>query len=386
MLIAFVAFVVAAQPPAASLPLKRATLLRDTGCWLRWEGDATPTNGVANVKIPGNVDVSTLLVERRQDNDWRPADFTIAPAEQSQSAPNAKRADADLTLRITDTGTSTIRVQAFSAAQRWKPVYYLELAGKSSRLILRASITAMTPLDDGVELECAAGAAVERGDPAQPWSDATFYPLQAKSLARGTSSLTVFADAVRADEFALVELGGMVGEPGMRPSPDRVTSMLRIFNKTAKAWPPGELIVMKEGRLVARVLMPHIDAGRDVELPCGRAVGVAVSRDEVELERKTATVRRETDAPDSIQTAGSATITNGNGYSLEFRVVKLVAGDANAASDDAKILRAANRLGSEQPLNEIRWSLSLGPGQSKRLTFGTTIRIPQPAESKDNRP
>jgi hypothetical protein len=155
-------------------------------------------------------------------------------------------------------------------------------------------------------------------------------------------------------------------------------------NRTVRAWPAGELAVLEEGRLRAMATLPHADPGQIVEVPLGAASGVAVKREEVELERKMSPVRRENEAPDRVLTAGTVTIVNRRTKPVRLRIVKSVVGEGLAASDDGKIQRAANRLGPDQPLSEIRWNLNLPPGQTKKLTFGTVINL-VPPDMKESR-
>ena len=373
------------------LPLSRATLLRDSGGWFQWEGEVVAKAGASLVQLPRSVDVSTISIERTEGADRRLLDFSIPPTEVN-SAPHSNAAgshrDGNLVLSVSipdDAKSAKLRIRAFSNALKWRPTYALEL-DKDPRLSMRALVEVAHATTEDAVLECIASSATPRGGETEHWSDATVYPLTAKRLGRGTSSLLLFDGPAEIEEFVAVELGGMAGEPGVKPVRDRSVSMLRLSNRTTKAWPSGELLVMKDGRLIARVTLPHTNAGQAAEIPLGTAVGVAVSRDEVELERKTAVVRRETDPPDSIQTAGSATISNFTGRTMMIRATKSVAGDATAASDDAKIVRTPNRVGTDQPLNEIRWNFSLPAGQSKRLTYGTMIRLSPPSEAKDLRP
>ena len=386
----YVAVLVGDAAPAR-VPLSRATFLRDSGVWFQWEGEVAPTAGKSLVQLSGSVDASTISVERADGAGWRATDFSIPTAESSSisraAAPNSIR-DLNLVLSVSvpeDAKSTKLRIRAFSTAVKWRPTYALEL-GKEPRLSMRALIEVTQAMTDDAALECIASSATPRGGETDHWSDATVYPLSEKKLNRGMTSLLLFEGPAEVEDFVSVELGGMAGEPGVKPVRDRSVAMLRVSNRSTKARPTGELLVTNDGRLVARVMLPHTNAGQATEIPLGSAVGIAVSRDEVELDRKTAVVRRETDPPDSIQTAGSATITNFTGRTMVIRATKSVAGDATAASDDAKIVRTPNRVGTEQPLNEIRWNFTLPAGQSKRLTYGTMIRLSQPSEAKDLRP
>ena len=369
------------------LPLARATLLRDSGCWLRWEGDVAIANGSAAFQIPEHVDAPTISVERRDKDDWRVADYTIAPrTPPGRASPPPVSVERSLTVSVPAADgetTARIRCQAFSMAIFWRASYLLDLRDAGAKLTMRAAVHSPHGTVNDAAVEVIGSTGRPRGTGEEQWADATTYELSAKRIAHGTTSLALFDEQVDAEEIVAVELGALAGEPAVKIERDRATIRLRITNRTKKSWPTGELLVARDGRLVARTTMPHADAGQAVEVPLGAAVGVSVARDEVEIERKTATMRRETDPPDSIQTAGSATIFNRTGKAIRVRATKTVAGDATGASDEAKIVRMSNRLGIDQPLNEIRWNFTLAANASKRLTFGTLIRIQQPLESKE---
>lgn len=371
------------------LPLSRATLLRDSGCWFQWDGEVAANAGGALIQLPGSVDASTINVERTDGDDWRGTDFSLKPAAATPTPKSqAAGGQSPYVLSVTTPGDAKsvkLRIRAFSNAIKWRPSYILDL-GKEARMSMRCLANSADAIEGDASLECIASSGIPRGGETDYWSDSTVYPLTTKRLERGVTSLLLFDGPAEVEQFVAVELGGMAAEPGIKPARDRSVSMLRLSNRSAKAWPTGELLVTNEGRLIARVALPHTDAGRATEVALGAAVGVAVSRDEVEIDRKTAVVRRETDPPDSIQTAGSATISNHTGKAMVIRATKTVAGDATAASDDAKVVRTPNRVGIEQPLNEIRWNFTLPAGQSKRLTYGTMIRLTPPSEAKDPRP
>lgn len=389
MLTICLAIALGADSDVAPLPLVRATVMRESGSWLRFEGEAAAAlNGKAAFKLPSFIDQTTINVEMRVKEDWQMADFSVAPTPARTAGGSASIApDAAVVVSASPPAgqkNAVFRCQAFTPSIQWRPTYTVDMADRDARLTLRASIQALHPLPSEAILECIASTAAPRSVADERWSDGTVYELSAKSISRGTTSLVLIDSKIEVEELVAVELGAVVGEPSLKPERDRAVSMLRITNRTAKAWPKGDLMVSRNGRLAARTTMPPVDAGASAEVPLGAAVGVSVVREEIELERKASVIRRENDPPDSVQTAGSATIQNRTGKAITLRVTKTVAGDATGASDDAKIVRMANRLGLDQPLNEIRWSFSLPAGQSKRLTFGTMIRTPPPLE-KDAR-
>jgi hypothetical protein len=278
-----------------------------------------------------------VTVERAEENTWKAVNFSVQ--QTGKSDPESKTPDSQRSLLVSAAvpGAATsakLRIRAFSPAIKWRPTYTLEL-GKEARMSMRCLTNADDAVDSAAELECISSSGTPRGGDVDFWSDSTNYPLSVKRLERGAASTLLFDEQVQAEEFISIELGGMAGEPGVKPVKDRSVSMMRLSNRTTKAWPTGQLLILNEGRLVARVTLPHTDAGRATEISLGSAVGVSVSRDEVELDRKVAVVRRETDPPDSIQTAGSATVTNHTGKAMIVRVTKTVAGDATGACDDA---------------------------------------------------
>jgi hypothetical protein len=389
MLTICLAIALGADSDVAPLPLVRATVMRESGAWLRFEGEASASpNGKAAFKLPAFIDQTTIGVEFRDKDEWRMADFSVA-ATPTRTAPSSSSSPSDAAVVVSASApagekNAVFRCEAFTPSIHWRPIYTVDLTDRDARLTLRASIQAQHALPSEAVLECISSAAAPRSVADERWSDGTVYDLSAKTISRGTTSLVLIDSKIDVEELVAVELGAVVGEPSLKPERDRAVTVLRIPNRTAKAWPKGDLMVSRNGRLAARTAMPPVDAGASAEVPLGAAVGVSVVREEIELERKTAVIRRENDPPDSVQTAGSATIQNRTGKAINLKVTKTVAGDATGASDDAKIVRMANRLGLDQPLNEIRWSFSLPAGQSKRLTFGTMIRTPPPLE-KDAR-
>src|SRR4051794_36478540 len=78
MLTVLLTIVVASAPDGDSLPIARATLLRETGCWLEWEGEVPLKAGVASIRLPNHIDPSTLVVERKDGAEWRSTDFSIS--------------------------------------------------------------------------------------------------------------------------------------------------------------------------------------------------------------------------------------------------------------------------------------------------------------------
>jgi len=117
---------------------------------------------------------------------------------------------------------------------------------------MRSLATADAAVQGDASIECIASSATRRGGEGDRWSDPTIYSLPVKRLPVGTSSIVLSDGAVDVEEFVAVDLGGMAGEPGILTSHSRAVSTLRIINRSTKAWPAGEMLVMNDGRLEAR--------------------------------------------------------------------------------------------------------------------------------------
>jgi hypothetical protein len=220
------------------------------------------------------------------------------------------------------------------------------------------------------------------GDPKSNLWDETRYELPASPLpAQFQRIYRAFDEEVTVEEIVEAKLGAMRADVA---TADSVRSVLKLANRTAVAWPTAPIHLYRDGKPRGTASLPVAAPGQSVEVDTGAALGVVVKREEVELERKLSPIRRENEPPDRIQTAGTVTVSNRRAISLRIRVIKPIEGEALASSDEGKMIRVPNRLGVDQPLSEIRWEFVLPAGQTKKLTYGTSLQI-APVETKENR-
>lgn len=406
-------------------------LASDTAVLLPAESVLLHRNGTAWIRRSGSVPVNAGVARLALDPALVAGSWNVEPALQTPRPSAIRRRSlqgrpvAELEFPA-GTPAANLTTTALAARLGWRPVYRLEIGPESNaKLSLTAVIEnrtgeAIAAKSADCSLALPSPALLGQTETAEPASAASAAPaasgralaaLQDGSRPNGPSALnrsvnsdrsandaTLFAlgpltmsdgsqldrgvleQSVRVEEELEWEVAGPQRVAAKNVLPDVAETVLRLVPSDARSLPPGPVLIQEGGRLRATAELPYVFHGEPAQLRLGPAPGITVTREETELERKQTATRRENEESDWIRMTGSLTIKNARLQAARLRIRKAFEGEGIAASDEGKIQRRPNQVGRDRPLCEIRWTVVVLPGQTKRLTYGYQLQLTAPLD------
>ena len=269
----------------------------------------------------------------------------------------------------------------------WTPSYRLQIGPEGQgQLQLWANIRNATGQPISTKgLECALGAPTLPADSVNPLvsnphtSQQTAFPLGASNLeSQNDRHYLLLQNELKIERHYRWRVAGLPGAVLDAPSEDRINAFLRLPNRTDRALPAGPVVVISGSRLQAKAIIPYTAVGEIADVDLGAAVGLAIERQETELERKQAVIRRENEEYDWVRVVGALAVTNRLPESAQVQVIKEFEGEGLDASDNGVIQRSPNRVGRDQAVTKICWDLAVPAGQCKRVTYGYHLHLAPP--------
>lgn len=280
-------------------------------------------------------------------------------------------------LETAQPGEISLRGSGFVSGLNWKPSYRLHLGVESSaRLTVTAQVVNASPAAlDYPSVQLAVIEPVKSS--AYPALETTQYewgPLQLPAQSAATK--TLFDGPAEVEEVVHWEVGEPAFE-GIRPAKaDRLTTHLVLAPPEQNGSLAAGTVVVVQGELpVASLPMPFVAAEQRATLELGPPAGIAIQREETELERNQSEVQRENHYYDWVRMTGMLKIHNKRTTPVKMHVVKSFKGEGTAASDNGQISRQPNAVGDGQARSQIAWNLTIPAGQEKRLTFGYVLHL-----------
>jgi hypothetical protein len=283
--------------------------------------------------------------------------------------------------------TADVRTTALVAGFGWKPEFRLA-RGPDSALRLQLFAVIASPADETIDTKaafCAIGfpkvpaagvAPLIQSDSDAAAADPALFELGAVSLPAHHERRVRLVDCKTSSAIAYEWIAG-AGEAAPKSSEtvERVEALLRVPNTCGRSLPPGPALVMQGDGPPTAADMPYSPAGAVATLRLGTAAGIECRREEIEIERRQPKIRVENELYDYVKMAGTLSIVNRRPEAVALEIQKTFEGDGIAASDGGAVRRVPNQAGRPIPLSEVRWKLQVGPGETKRVTYGYMLYL-----------
>ena len=177
------------------------------------------------------------------------------------------------------------------------------------------------------------------------------------------------------DMSGIDEWGNRRGQGDLdRGAKPPVWHCLRLTNTTQYPWTTGPALVMKGDSPLAQNQLNYIARGASGLLRLTAAPDISALQGEKETGRRDdITINRNTYT--EVQVAGTISLKNHKKETVKMAVDKTVTGAVLSASDAAKTSRLTDEIRGINPRTQIRWQISLAPGESKKLTYQYKVYI-----------
>jgi hypothetical protein len=150
---------------------------------------------------------------------------------------------------------------------------------------------------------------------------------------------------------------------------DDVWSCLKLTNSTAMPWTTAPAAVYRDWRMLGQNTLNYTPQKGEKVLPVtvSRDIGVGVT--ETELGREYESTPRDGYRWTAVTLEASADLRNYMDKAAEITVTKTVVGELLANSDEPAITRSRESLQAMNPTNLLAWTVTLGAGEKKTLTW-----------------
>ncbi|MBM3475953.1 MAG: DUF4139 domain-containing protein [Armatimonadetes bacterium] len=151
-------------------------------------------------------------------------------------------------------------------------------------------------------------------------------------------------------------------------TPD-VWSCLKLTNSTSMPWTTAPAAVYRDWRMLGQNTLNYTPLKGEKVLPVtvSRDIGVGVT--ETELGREYESTPREGYHWTAVTLEAAAALQNYMDKPAEITVTKTVVGELLANSDEPTISRSRESLQAMNPTNLLTWTVTLGAGEKKTLTW-----------------
>ncbi|MGL5097203.1 MAG: hypothetical protein ACRDD1_16575, partial [Planctomycetia bacterium] len=393
-----------ARPAGPELPaLRSLTVYRNGSAWVERAGQVAWSKEGAEIALDQGAVPSTVAVATKADGASIGQTLFPPSAEFGGHAGLVAVRVAPKPGAPVAAGLIEVTTGAWVRGPRWTPTYTIErLAEGRMRLSLigvisfaglggaRADATS-TERFDKVVLSLALPDDLESSTPVKPLPIDRTTPVQGAfdvgplTVRRHWLARTTILEREAAvEELVEWNVGATTtpnaATPAIAAPIEQGVRLWRWKNDGAAALPAGQVVRTVDGVPQETAGFDGVEAGEAATLRLGPAVGLRLERTELEVERKQPAIRRENGHYDYAEIAGSLTIDNRRPAPVALEIAKVFEGEGLAASDDGRIRRRPNQIGRTRPLTEIRWTITVAPGATRRLTYAYQIDLPGPDE------
>ncbi len=214
--------------------------------------------------------------------------------------------------------------------------------------------------------------------PGMPVEDLFIYLLKNVTLKKGDRAYyvllgseseyqhiyeTVFGDTLQRGRGALPE------------EPNDVWHTIRFKNTSAQPLTTAIATILKGGEVMGQDTLSYTSAGGDVTLKLSKALDVRAEGMEEEIARQRNALEAEGVSYDLVTVRGTIQIKSFKSEDIRLEVRKFLTGSDVQADNSGKVTTIATTLRAINPQQKIEWSLSIKPGEEKRLTYSFKVYV-----------
>ena len=219
----------------------------------------------------------------------------------------------------------------------------------------------------------------EANVPGAAAEDLFLYPLPKVDLAKGQTGYYPLLDAaVPYEHVHLWDIPDYLNDQEQydqrrqqQPDESVVWHALRLTNTTAIPWTTAPAETVTGGQVLGQDVIPYTPAGGKATLKITVAVDVKADQAEFERERQRDALNFQGWQYDRVTVDGKLSVHNLKQSKVTVEVTKLLSGDVQSSKPEAAAEKLARGLRAVNPLNRLRWTLTLSPARSNRSPIAT---------------
>ncbi|HWB13788.1 MAG TPA: hypothetical protein VG826_31470 [Pirellulales bacterium] len=159
--------------------------------------------------------------------------------------------------------------------------------------------------------------------------------------------------------------------------PEPIEHRLLLANDSGSAWTTGPCLAVSGGNPLSEDLLRYTPRGGKGDLPVTAAMNIAYDQREVEIERQ---LKAHSPAEhvylDLVTLEGTLKLRNFEPRQVEIELAVPVPGKPVKASADGSLAADPGRLKLTERAGTVRWTVKLGAGESKTLTYRYERYVP----------
>jgi hypothetical protein len=149
---------------------------------------------------------------------------------------------------------------------------------------------------------------------------------------------------------------------------DQVWHSVRLENRASVPWTTGPALTIAGGTPIAQSTLHYTPSGASTRLRLTVATDVAADHHEVEKARVAEPLRKFGTTYEGIDYEGTLSITNHRSERVTIDVTRTLTG-AVTTSGGGKAVRLAEEPSAVNPRSKLDWSVPVGPGETRSLTY-----------------
>ena len=220
----------------------------------------------------------------------------------------------------------------------------------------------------------------------QTAEDLFLYPVENVQLRKGeTGYYPLFTESVAFKHIYLWEIPDYVDEEERyyydrrrreKPEPQEdVWHCLRMENDTRVPWTTAPAETVKEGLILGQDILKYTPRKGEATLRITKAVSVKAEQTELEVARKREAARFYGDYFDLITVDGKLSVTNFQPKAITLEITKTLSGEVKASEPAAVIEKQARGLRRMNGIVNLTWTIELGPGERKDLSYKYEVYV-----------
>jgi hypothetical protein len=233
----------------------------------------------------------------------------------------------------------------------------------------------------------------EAGQPAMPAFNANMpgaaaedlflYPLPKVDLAKGETGYYPLLDALLPYKHVhLWDIPDYLNDQEQydqgrqqQPVESVVWHALRLTNSTAIPWTTAPAETVTGGQVLGQDIIAYTPVGGEATLKITVAVDVKADQAEFERERQRDALNFRGWSYDRVTVDGKLSVHNLKPDGVTVEITKLLSGDVQATKPEAAAEKLAGGLRAVNPLNRLRWTLTLKPGEEQQITYAYQVLV-----------
>ena len=213
--------------------------------------------------------------------------------------------------------------------------------------------------------------------------DLFLYPLPKVDLAKGETGYYPLLDAsLPYKHVHLWDIPDYLNDQEQydqgrqqQPVESVVWHALRLTNKTAIPWTTAPAETVTGGQVLGQDVIAYTPVGGEATLKITVAVDVKADQAEFERERQRDALNFRGWSYDRVTVDGKLSVHNLKQTQVTVEITKLLSGEVQASKPEAAAEKLAGGLRAVNPLNRLRWTLTLEPGQEQQITYAYQVLV-----------